>query len=486
MIAQLGTSVLLLIAVFGSGVGFSRWTIGSLRLPLATRLAMIPALGLAFLGLFTLVAGHLGILGSWLPYGVAATGLLLGFFGWARFRQDVTMGARAVGRQIRAYPVPLIATAAALVVGAVATVLPPWRTDEVEYHWPAPLEWAALGAWSDSSFRHVDAFPFMEIIYTAAATQESYVAAHVLHYVSFIALGFAVAGVAATMGIRGTGVTAAAALAMPVVWGSSYLAYNDTPVGLFSTLGVAIVMAAPSGSLRGAWIAGGLLAIATSIKPTGIAAAGLLALMILIRYLYDRRGAVRSGVPSNTRFSTIVVQWIAIVSPAIIAVGFWSVRQYVYTGNLVDPSMTTEPDAYALTMLPTALEQAFAPLLPFVSGVVGGFEPWGGRTAVAIQVLLIPAIVYAVWRKGPVLRRFLTMIIPAWAHWIVLGFAIVRTRFHVVSWVLMIVSIRLVLEDAAERYPRARRWLEITWTALILLGLADCSIDMFRDLQRLL
>ena len=223
-------------------------------------------------------------------------------------------------------------------MAAFATLVPPSRRDEVDYHWPAPLEWAANGGWSDSSFRHVDAFPFMEVVYTAAATQGSYVEAHLLHFGLFLTLGFAVAGVANTMGVRGTGVTAAAALAMPVVWDSAYVAYNDTPVAAFSMLAVGVVIASPRASLGAVGVAAGLIVVATSIKPTGVAAVGVVALVILMRYLFGD-GTTQSvrdspGYTKRGPFSQVVAQWLILAVPSILALAFWSARQYLYTGNL--------------------------------------------------------------------------------------------------------------------------------------------------------
>jgi hypothetical protein len=493
LIAQVWTAVLLGVAVVGGGAGMTSFLARRVPMPTATRLAMVGAAGLTFVGVVTLVIGHLHLLGPWLSYALALAGILLGVLGRHELVESVSRGWRGVVGQFRTHPVPLAAVSLGLAVAAFATLVPPSRRDEVDYHWPAPLDWAANGGWSDSPFRHVDAFPFMEVIYTAAATQGSYVAAHLLHFGAFLTLGFAVAGVAGSMGVRGTGVTAAAALAMPVVWDSAYAAYNDTPVGAFSVLAVGVVLAAPRASLAAVGIASGLIVVATSIKPTGIAAVGVVALVILMRYLFgvaarrrgpddviDQLGA--APTPARAGFGRVAMQWLILAIPSALTLAFWSVRQYLYTGNLLDPAVTAEPDEFARTMLPNAVEQALAPLIPFVSGLIGSVEPWGGRTGLVIQIFLIPALVYVIWRRGAVLRRFLLMVVPAWAHWIVLGLAIVRTRFHVASWAMMIVGLRVAVEDFSERFPRARIWVEIAWTIGILIGMADVSVEMFRHL----
>jgi hypothetical protein len=484
VIAQLWTAVLLGVAAAGSGAGITSFLSRRLTLPTATRIALIGASGLAFIGAVTLLAGHLRLLGPWLPYGLAGAGIVLGVVGRAELADVVPRGWRAIVAQFRTHPVPLAAVSVGLVAAAVLTIVPPSRRDEVDYHWPAPLDWAANGGWTDSPFRHVDAFPFMEVVYTSAATQGSYVAAHLLHFGAFLTLGFAVAGLATTMGVRGTGVTAAAVLVMPVVWDSSYTAYNDTPVAAFSVLAVAVVLASPARSLGAVGLAAGLLAVATSIKPTGVAAVGLVGLVILMRYLFARSSSSATGEEgARGSIGRVIAQLAIVAAPAVLALVFWSVRQYMFTGNLVDPAVLAEPDEFARTMLPNPVEQWLAPLLPFVGGVIGAFEPWGGRIGLVIQLFLIPAIVYVVWRRGDVLRRFSLMVVPAWAHWIVLGLAIVRTRFHVVSWALMVVGLRVAAEDAMARHPRVKLWIEIAWSACILLGLVDVSFEMVRHLQ---
>ncbi|GAB3603071.1 hypothetical protein [Microbacterium aureliae] len=478
MIAQVGTALLLAIAVVGAGSALSAWTSRRLTLPLATRIALIPTWGLVFVGSVTLVVGHLWLLGPWLPFGLAGIGVALFSLGARGHVHLIADGLRGTWRHIRRHPIALGATSAAVALGLVATAVAPFRTDELEYHWPAPLAWAEAGGWNDSPFRHADGYAFMEVAYTAAATHESYLAAHLLHYLAFLALGFAVAGAASSLGVRGIGVTAAAALAMPVVWDSSYVAYNDVPVATMTITGAAVVLASP-GRPRAAWIAGALAAVAVSIKLTGIAGAGLIGVMILTRYLLDRR-----TVQPPPRLRTVLLGWLALAVPCLLAVSFWLVRCLLITGDIPDTLIRGEPSADALSRLPSGLQQALAPLLPFVGSVVGSAEPWGGRLG-PVLLLLIPGIVYAVWRKGEVLRRFALAMIPAWAHWIVLGLRGVRTRFHMAAWALMVVGLRVAVEDAQRRSPRSRLVLEIVWTVCILAGLLDVSLEMVRRIATL-
>ena len=150
--------------------------------------------------------------------------------------------------------------------------------------------------------------------------------------------------------------------------------------------------------------------------------------------------------------------WLVVATPAVLALGFWLTREQLITGDWTNPLDSGTPSADALSRLPTDLQQVLSPLLPFVSGIIGAQEPWGGRTSLVVQVFLLPAVVFSVWRGGEVLRRFALVALPAWAHWVVLGLAIVRTRFHIVSWVMLVVAVRVAIEEASNAYPRSQRW----------------------------
>ncbi|RPF26383.1 hypothetical protein [Georgenia muralis] len=499
MIGQLGTAVLLVGAVVALGLAVVAGLRERLHVPTVTRAALVPLAGLAVVGIATLLVGHVGLLGAWLPFGLAAAGTVTAVA--ARrpvgvLLAELVVGARA---QVRLTPVPVLAVAAGLGVAAIAALAPPLRIDELEYHWAAPVEWAAAGSWNDSPYKHVDGFPFMEIVYTAAATQGSYVAAHLLHLLTLPALGLAAAGAARVMGVRATGAVAAAAMAMPVVWDQAYTAYNDTAASAFAAAAVALALAtaAPAGTLAATVRAGPtgvrtagrtlttglvatsvLLAVAISIKPTSAAAAGAVGLALLLRWWAEAHR------PAGA-YRTVVRQWLVLGATAVLTLGFWSVRQWLITGYLVDPALGATPSVDVLSRLPSRTDQLLVPVMPLVTGLVGSQEPWGGRTSLVVQLLLVPALAYVLWRRGTVLRRFTLLGATAWVHWLVLGTQVVRTRFHGLSWVLLVGAVRVALEDAAERHPRWRPWLEIAWAGGVLLGLADVSFEMVRAIAQI-
>ena len=477
MTGQVLVAFVLVATAVGAGLSAAGWLRSVLRVPTLTALSLALAIGLIYVGVTTLLLGHLGLLAWWLPFAqLALAGVLLAA-SWRKSADLVRDVLRGVTRQLRTHPLLVGVVLLGLVMAAVATLAPPTLTDEVQYHWPAPLAWAESGQWNASPYRHVNGFAFMEIIYTAAATQQSYVAAHALHLLTLPALGAAAGGIAQSLGLRGRAQVVAGALAMSVVWNSSYAAYNDLPVGALATAAVAVVLAQPE-SRRHVWVSAGLLAAAISVKPTAAAAVGLVGLLLFAHSSGSWRARLRWRGP-------LLRSWAILAGVAAVTIAFWTLRRHAFTGQWSDPDMVigVNPELAEAHQLPSAAEQLLAPIMPLFTGVVGAQEPWGGRTSLLVQIFLIPAIVYVLWARGRVLRSFANVTIPAWLHWFILGFVGVRTRFHIVVWVLSVVAIRIAVEDAAQRWPQAAPWLERAWTGLVLLGMADVGFEMIRAIQ---
>lgn len=470
MAEQLVPAALLMIATVLGGAVLTVLVerVTDLNTPL--RAGLVPLLGVSGIGVVTLAVGTVGGLGPWLPSALVAVSAAAALF----MRPSVLALARDVlagtARQWREHVVQVSAVALAFAVAVVASFAPPFRIDEVEYHWAAPVAWAEAGRWNDSPYRHVDGFPFMEVIYTSAATMGSYAAAHLLHLVTLLGLGLAAAGAGRALGLKGTGAVAAGVMVMPVAWDGSYVAYNDTAPG---ALGVAAAAAVLISTRRANVIlATGLVMVGISIKPTAAGAAGVIGLIILMRVFEE--------VPRPARLVWVLRRWAVVAMGTVAALAFWTVRRFLYTQTWLDPDLTSAPSADELTRLPSTLDQVVAPLMPLVLGVVGAEEPWGGRTSLVLQAFIVPALIYVVWHRGDVARRFSLVMVPAWAHWVVVGLVGVRTRFHVVSWALMVVAMRVAVEDVARRSPRWRVWLEAAWAGLVLVGVLDVSMEMVR------
>jgi hypothetical protein len=66
---------------------------------------------------------------------------------------------------------------------------------------------------------------------------------------------------------------------------------------------------------------------------------------------------------------------------------------------------------------------------------------------------------------------------------VVLGFVAVRTRFHIFTWVLLVPAVAYAVHHASKRWPRLGPWLDLAWTALVLLGALDVSFEMWRAIN---
>lgn len=469
---------LVLCAQLLIGLWASCRTAHALRLGVSGFLALWPLLGLAILSVATLVVGHVGLLGPWLVWSLAGAGAVL--IGVDRRRVGAALVEARGGavRQWRRAPVSVSAVGLGLGLALVASFAPPFRVDEIEYHWAAPLEWAAEGRWIASSYRHVDSFPLMEIAYTAAATVGSNAGAHLMHLSTLVALGCAAALAARAVGVAATGAVAAGAMAMPVMWDQAYVAYNDTAAGAFSVAAAAVALlwvdeTAKRGRLALICV---LLATAISIKPTAVGAVGVVGLIFLISEV-QRHGFDRATL------GRVLRSWTPLIATAVLVLAFWTFRRFIMTGTWIDPALTTPPSADELTRLPTTTDQLLTPVMPFVLGLVGAQEPWGGRIGLVILILLVPAIIFAVWRAREVGARFLVTAGPAWVHWLVVGLAGVRTRFHVVSWALLVVGIRSVAEAAVQQHRWLRPWLAVAWAGAVVLGVVDVSMEMVRAIR---
>ncbi len=150
MASQLMTTAVLLLALAAPGLSWGAHWGSRLQLPGATALGLGLLVGLTYIGFATLIVGHLQLLGSWLPFGLAVGGLALA---WPQRRAAGVLVARFRGSaqfEMRQRPVLAFILLGASLLSIAAALSPPARTDEVQYHWPAPLAWAEAGGWNAS------------------------------------------------------------------------------------------------------------------------------------------------------------------------------------------------------------------------------------------------------------------------------------------------------------------------------------------------
>lgn len=156
-----------------------------------------------------------------------------------------------------------------LVVALLAGFRPPEASDEIAYHWPAPMLWASVGHWVVSPFRFTNSFDLAEILYTPAAVFRSSTAAHWTDTGTLLVLALAGAALARRFGGLAA-LACAAVIAIPAAAEESWLAYDDVFAAALVMAACVAVTAPPVGpraNTRAYWTAGILIGGAISVKP---------------------------------------------------------------------------------------------------------------------------------------------------------------------------------------------------------------------------
>lgn len=465
-------SALLLLAVLGCGLRPARFARRSLRLPSATAAAVVPAAGLGIVGVATVLTGAAGLLGPWATIGLSAPGLLL-LATDGHVASEIAQLARVTRGVAKRDPALVGATGAFLVLLLIASFAPALDVDEVEYHWPAAVDWASRGSFGNSPYRHVDGFPLMEMLYTLPATLHSLTGAHLLHLMCLGVLIAATAGICQSVGVGPPALIASAVLGMPVVVNQAYTAYNDVAAGAFCLLAIAVLLAGPHRSANA--IASGLtLVVAVSIKPTSAVALALIAAVLVIE-------------PSALRQQPIDLRrvWkpLAVIGGFVgFALAAWTLRRYWLTGSVSDPVLTGPQSTDALSRQADLLDKVLVPVMPFGLGIVGAASPWGGRIGPTLAVLLPLATAVAIFQRPPAARVFLLLALPAYAGWLTIGLATdtPRTRFSIAAWCLLLPAVAAIFFEDGQS-----RWRRPTWIGLILLGLVDNAFEAVRKIREI-
>lgn len=466
---QIAGAVVLLAAVLGYGIRPARMARSALALPVLTTLALVPGIGIGALGAITLALGAVGLIGTTatLLLSVPAVALLVTD---RQLPRDLAALCRRAGNAARRWPSLMIALAVTLCLMVLASAAPPAEVDEVEYHWPAAVSWAAHGTLNDSPYRHVDGFPFMEVVYTAAATVHSATGAHLLHLLCLFMLAAAAGGIARTLRVADSVPIVAAVLALPVAASQSYLAYNDVGAAAFSLLAVGLLLVDVSSRqhLAAAIIA---LAVAISIKPTAAFTAVVLGLLLALwpPLFESRRPALKA----------VLGRWMILVGTTAAVLGAWTLRRYLVTGGALDAVLSASPSSDVLSRSADLTDKLLIPIMPFGLGVMGTLQPWGGRIGFVLAAFLPVAIFIALRTKGRTLRVFALLAIPAYVHWIALAYAgPPRTRFQIVAWCLLIVAVWSVIQIKA--HYRLCIW---AWITAVVLGFIDNAFEMVRAIS---
>jgi hypothetical protein len=450
------------------------------------------ATGLALLGAETLVLGHLGLLkpDAFIVSAVVMLALLAqparkNAGRWINeFQTEIT--SAFAGQRLLAWM-----CGAMLVLVLVSALRPPFMTDELEYHWTAPLLWSHEARWVHSPFRGTNGPALGEIIYTVSAVLGSPTAAHWTHSLFLLVLLLGCAALTRSIGagsrIKVAGVVAAC-LSCPVIINQASVAYNDLMAAAF-----AIAAYVPLWSTRPATTAEGEEIEARPCKSAIVISALLFTAAVSVKYflvvsipiaiLYTARPIVLHGGRMLVLHRRVLARASLIAGPVFLVLALWNLRAiYVMHGSFAGGHSvvhsSSDPmwlNGSAAGRIPTLRDIVSLPLVPFVATIWGQHEPYGGRTGV-LMLLFAPIGIYFAWKSPRLQRnRALWLLAAGVASFFLLGPIAVKTRFHIFFWAVLCCFIGIGF-DAAIAEPRWRgKAAMILFAGLMFLGMADIA-----------
>ena len=441
--------------------------------PLADATVAI-GLGITGYGAVVLLIGAVPLLRTGPLVGVTVAAALL--FLWvgpdaavtARGLIQATVGA------LRRQWVVVVPVLLFLAVVLLAGFRPPEASDEIAYHWPAPVLWARVGHWTVSPYRFTNSFDLAEILYTPAAVFRSSTAAHWTDTGTFVLLAVGAAALARRFGGVAT-LTCAAVIAIPTAANESWLAYDDVFAASLM-MAACVAVTAPSvrrhANARAYWTGGFLIAGAISVKPIMVL---LVPLPVILAMHTERRRSGRWSIPGQVG----VLAPLALPS-AVASVGWFAYSRSITgkwfqsTGLVVARFGHDATNGLATIRIPTFMEAIVMPFLPMATGVIGQREPYGGRTGLVL-VLFIPVMVVTAVRMDRRDRReFGRIALPVLISYLIAGILIVRSRFLLVDYAAGTAAATCALVWWQHRSPA--RWgtiLHWSFRVLIVLGLLD-------------
>lgn len=369
----------------------------------------------------------------------------------------------------------ILPAAGYLAAALLAGLRPPFASDEVAYHWPAPVLWAHAGHWITSPYRFTNGFSLAETLYTPAAVFHSPTAAHWTDWAMLVICASATCGLARRFG--GWGLLAGAAvLATPAIASEAWLAYDDTFAAAFAVC--ACVVAALPPTLRRSIVIGVLLAGAVSVKPLMLI---FVPLPVLLSFTAGPDGDLRPPLFRAEGVRVVAARLAAMALPGLAACVAWLAYSLFFTGQLfqsnglVVATFGHDPShGLATIRIPTVPEIAQAPFLPVATALIGAREPYGGRSSLLLAVG-IPVVIASLLVVDASRRRWLARLaVPVVISYAVAAILIVRTRFLLVDYCVGICVCAVV---AAWWRQRIGQRSPLTFHAAVALVVAAGLLD---------
>ena len=358
---------------------------------------------------------------------------------WRRTTRDFSRSDFAVA------VVGLLAVASA----ALGAVRQPLSGDEKGYKWVAPLAWSHAHHFIEVTFRLSNGFNLAEYLSVPAATFHALVVARFVEVAMLVGIGLAAAALADAAGVRRGWWVGIAAVSIPLAVIDATWVGSDLEPAAFLAAATLAFMILPGYSRMVFYCV--LTAGAVQAKVI-VAPVAVVMTLVLVLLFDNARGRV--ALRHTVAYS------IGTVGSLII--GF--THTLVLTGHLVANNVRSvfPSGSYAVATgeaagrTPNLFDILLLPINPFIVGIIGQREPYGGRTGLAMLVGL-PVVVVLIYRDRDLRSRMFGFFVLGALTYLVIAPVFIKTRFLLVSWVFFLVAIGLAGEELAHQNSRLRR-----------------------------
>jgi len=337
----------------------------------------------------------------------------------------------------------------ALGAAAVGAVRQPLSGDEKDYKWVAPLAWAHAHHFVEVSYRLSNGFNLAEYLSVPGATFRALVVARFVEIAMLVGIGLSAAALANTAGVRRGWWVGVAVASIPLaVIDATWVGSDLEPAAFLATAALAFL------TLRGNYrIAIYSVLTAGAVQAKVIVAPVAVVMTVVLILLFDSaRG--RIALRRTVAYS------IGVVGSLII--GF--THTLVLTGHLVENNVRSiypsgspaVANGEAAGRIPNLFDILLLPINPFITGIIGQREPYGGRTGLAMLIGL-PVVVVLMYRYRDLRSRMLGFFVLGASTYLVIAPVFIKTRFLLVSWIFFLVTIGVAGEELARRNARLRR-----------------------------
>lgn len=378
-------------------------------------------------------------------------------------------------------------TAVTVLVAAVACFKPPINSDEISYHWPAPLLWASAHHWVSSVYRFTNGPSFVELSYLPAALFNNAAAGHLTHFLMWVVILVSCCAFGKILRSPSLPIVTAV-MACPVATIQAAQMTNDLGATSFLISALAVLYSLKNNAytfrhvLLSAFIFCGAL---SSKLPFAL---GIIPMIVL--YLWF---GLEAKNPKQ-RIARVVI----FLLPCLITELMWLAHTHSLIEKFIDipvatiwsdsnkPTDAQHPYDGALGLAgPPSLEKCLVLLAtPFLTWIAGNQEPFGNRTGPVVPFFL-PIFLFVLWKyKSTESYQQLRLWLFATSafYFIGVGIFVVRTRYHLIVWTIWSILAGIGYSQLKERIAGSKRFLLASVFLLaVTVGCGDSCRTLLKE-----